>query len=201
MKIPCRPHLQWIAFPIKVGWTFYASSFPANNILMSIINWHHNVLARVRKILAMTTTAAIITLLVNSSIKPTKVLSIPPESFQILLIRRFLNQIAGWKVRGRPWLKTRRIKGLSGCNSNDSAIIKPLAVSLLPGESIFTAGKPAILSNNTLIRGSKALTNRRPLTSSSSTISSQSTNNDKDRRDKSLKDSLHQPRYLMDSGN
>lgn len=86
-------------------------------------------------------------------------------------------------------------------------IVQLLSLSLcfslfFAGESIFTAGKPAILSNNTLIRGSKALTNRRPLTSSSSTISSQSTNNDKDRRDKSLKDSLHQPpRYLMDSGN
>lgn len=73
------------------------------------------------------------------------------------------------------------------------------------GDSIFTAGKPAILTNNTLIRGSKALNNRRPITSSSSTISSQSTNNetgraDKDRKDKTLKDSVHQ-RYLMDSGN
>lgn len=73
------------------------------------------------------------------------------------------------------------------------------------GDSIFTAGKPAILTNNTLIRGSKALNNRRPITSSSSTISSQSTNNetgrtDKDRKDKTLKDSMQQ-RYLMDSGN
>jgi hypothetical protein len=76
---------------------------------------------------------------------------------------------------------------------------------LLTGDSIFTAGKPAILTNNTLIRGSKALNNRRPITSSSSTISSQSTNNetgrtDKDRKDKTLKDSMQQ-RYLMDSGN
>lgn len=75
----------------------------------------------------------------------------------------------------------------------------------LTGDSIFTAGKPAILTNNTLIRGSKALNNRRPITSSSSTISSQSTNNetgrtDKDRKDKTLKDSMQQ-RYLMDSGN
>lgn len=74
---------------------------------------------------------------------------------------------------------------------------------LLPtGDSIFTAGKPAILANNTLIRGSKALNNRRPITSSSSTISSQSTNNEtgKERKDKALKDSMQQ-RYLMDSGN
>lgn len=76
------------------------------------------------------------------------------------------------------------------------------------GDSIFTAGKPAILANNTLIRGSKALNNRRPITSSSSTISSQSTNNDtvrggggneKERKDKTIKDM--QQRYMMDSGN
>jgi hypothetical protein len=73
------------------------------------------------------------------------------------------------------------------------------------GDSIFTAGKPAILANNTLIRGSKALNNnRRPITSSSSTISSQSTNNDtnrneKEKKDKTLKDM--QQRYMMDSGN
>lgn len=81
---------------------------------------------------------------------------------------------------------------------------------LIPtGDSIFTAGKPAILTNNTLIRGSKALNNnRRPITSSSSTISSQSTNNDnvrgcnneKERKDKGGKDSMQQ-RYMMDSGN
>lgn len=70
------------------------------------------------------------------------------------------------------------------------------------GDSIFTAGKPAILTNNTLIRGSKALNNRRPITSSSSTISSQSTNNEKERKDKTLKDgNMQQQRYMMDSGN
>jgi hypothetical protein len=72
------------------------------------------------------------------------------------------------------------------------------------GDSIFTAGKPAILSNNTLIRGSKALNNsRRPITSSSSTISSQSTNNDmKDhKKDRSSnKDGGMHSRYVIDSG-
>ncbi|KAG5682597.1 hypothetical protein PVAND_011940 [Polypedilum vanderplanki] len=67
------------------------------------------------------------------------------------------------------------------------------------GDSIFTAGKPAILTNNTLIRGSKALNNRRPITSSSSTISSQSTNNEKERKDKTLKDGSMQQRYMIDS--
>lgn len=81
----------------------------------------------------------------------------------------------------------------------------PFVIATHTGDSIFTAGKPAILANNTLIRGSKALNNRRPITSSSSTISSQSTNNetgraDRDRKDKTLKDSMQQ-RYLMDSGN
>lgn len=67
------------------------------------------------------------------------------------------------------------------------------------GDSIFTAGKPAILANNTLIRGSKALNKRRPITSSSSTISSLSTNNaERDRKDKTLKEDRQQ-RYLIDS--
>jgi hypothetical protein len=78
-------------------------------------------------------------------------------------------------------------------------------LTLFSGDSIFTAGKPAILANNTLIRGSKALNNnRRPITSSSSTISSQSNEtsrpNEKERKDKTLKDSMQQ-RYMMDSGN
>ena len=72
----------------------------------------------------------------------------------------------------------------------------------LAGDSIFTAGKPAILANNTLIRGSKALNNRRPITSSSSTISSQSNDTGgKERKDKAIKDSSMQQRYMMDSGN
>lgn len=72
--------------------------------------------------------------------------------------------------------------------------------SFLPfsGDSIFTAGKPAILANNTLIRTSRGLTNRRHaggnggggggnLTSSSSTISSVSNNNnDRDKECKEL---------------
>jgi hypothetical protein len=73
------------------------------------------------------------------------------------------------------------------------------------GDSIFTAGKPAILANNTLIRGSKALNNRRPITSSSSTISSQSNETSRagggsKEKDKALKDNMQQ-RYMMDSGN
>lgn len=89
------------------------------------------------------------------------------------------------------------------CGKKTESIIKSFSNST--GDSIFCAGKPAILTNNTLIRGSKALNNRRPITSSSSTISSQSTNNetgrsDRDRKDKSLKDNIQQ-RYLMDSGN
>lgn len=77
-------------------------------------------------------------------------------------------------------------------------------VSNSTGDSIFTAGKPAILANNTLIRGSKALNNRRPITSSSSTISSQSNETGRGggskEKDKALKDSMQQ-RYMMDSGN
>lgn len=77
------------------------------------------------------------------------------------------------------------------------------SLSISTGDSIFTAGKPAILANNTLIRGSKALNNnsRRPMTSSSSTISSQSNETNKERKEKALKDNGMQQRYMMDSGN
>jgi hypothetical protein len=74
---------------------------------------------------------------------------------------------------------------------------------LISGESIFTAGKPALLLNNTLIKSGRPLGNRKHITSSSSTISSVSNNNDsskdKDKKEKSIKENFHQ-RFLMDSG-
>jgi hypothetical protein len=71
--------------------------------------------------------------------------------------------------------------------------------------NIFTGVKPATVSQNTLFHGgARALNNRRPFTSSSSTISSQSMNfehgrNEKDRKGKTLKESKKH-RYLLDSG-
>jgi hypothetical protein len=96
--------------------------------------------------------------------------------------------------------------------------------SLSTGDSIFTAGKPAILSNNTLIRSNRPINNRRhhgsSITSSSSTISSvsnnnnnnnnNSSNNEKDKdnkellyrdKDKEILSDSQQKKYTMDSGN
>lgn len=101
-------------------------------------------------------------------------------------------------------------------NLDQSWLLTSISLFLIiPGDSIFSAGKPALLANNTLIRTTRQLTNNRRhvngtnnLTSSSSTISSVSNNNnDRDKeykelikdKDKEMYDNP-QHRYLLNTG-
>lgn len=77
-----------------------------------------------------------------------------------------------------------------------SKSFKQIKIYFILGDPIFTAGKPAIFTNNTLIRKNRQLTNKRHrgypnqntnnLTSSSSTISSASNNIDREKEYKEL---------------